>query len=117
MLDVDTHHMVDADGVPSLHDGQEGNEGGDHPASANHQGHAHGCHFVAVHQRLATDSVVPAHTLNIVTLFSKMTRMSQSVRIQYKMAHVVFPVYATSLLLGRVHTLRHIDFTIALYEI
>jgi len=52
--------VVDADAVPALHDGQEGDEGGNHPAAADHQSHAHGRHLVLVHQRLAADSVVPA---------------------------------------------------------
>lgn len=56
-----THHVVDADAVPALHDGQEGDEGGDDPAAADHHGHSHGRHLVAVDQRLAADGVVPAN--------------------------------------------------------
>lgn len=52
--------MVDADAVPALHDGQEGDEGGNHPAAANHQSNSHRCHFIPVDQRLAADGVVPA---------------------------------------------------------
>lgn len=52
--------MVDADAVPALHDGQEGDERGDNPAPADHQSHSHGRHFVLVDQRLAADSVIPA---------------------------------------------------------
>lgn len=52
--------MVDADAVPALHDGQEGDEGGDDPTSADHQSHSHGRHFVTIDQRLAADGVVPA---------------------------------------------------------
>lgn len=53
--------MVDADAVPALHDGQEGDEGGDDPAAPNHQSHSHRSHLVPVDQRLAADRVVPAH--------------------------------------------------------
>lgn len=52
--------MVDADAVPALHDGQERDEGGNHPAAPDHQSHSHGRHLVPVDQRLAADSVVPA---------------------------------------------------------
>lgn len=56
-----THQVVDADAVPAQHDGQEGDEGGNNPTAAHHQSHSHGRHFVLVDQRLAADSVVPAH--------------------------------------------------------
>lgn len=56
-----THDVLDADGVPALHDGQEGDEGGNDPAAANHQSHSHGRHLVAVDQGLTADGVVPAH--------------------------------------------------------
>lgn len=55
------HQVVDADAVPALHDGQEGDEGGNDPAAANHQSHSHGRHLVAVDQGLTADGVVPAH--------------------------------------------------------
>ena len=54
-----THQVVDADAVPALHDGQEGDDGGNHPAAPDHQGHSHRGHLVPVDQRLAADSVVP----------------------------------------------------------
>lgn len=52
--------MVDANAVPTLHDGQERDEGGNDPTAADHQSHSHGRHLVPVDQRLAADRVVPA---------------------------------------------------------
>lgn len=57
--------MVNANAVPALHDGQEGDEGGNDPAAANHQSHSHGRHLVAVDQGLAADGVVPAQTTRV----------------------------------------------------
>lgn len=54
--------MVNADAVPALHDGQEGDEGGDDPAAADHHSHSHGRHLVPVDQGLTADGVVPAQT-------------------------------------------------------
>lgn len=53
--------MVNADAVPAQHDGQEGDKGGDDPASAHHYSHSHGRHLVPINQRLAADGVVPAN--------------------------------------------------------
>lgn len=59
------HQVVNANAVPALHDGQEGDEGGNDPAAANHQSHSHGRHLVAVDQGLAADGVVPAQTTRV----------------------------------------------------
>lgn len=56
------HQVVNADAVPALHDGQEGDEGGNDPAAADHQSHSHRCHLVPVDQGLTADGVVPAQT-------------------------------------------------------
>lgn len=57
-----THYVLNADGIPALHDGQEGDEGGDEPATAQHGRHSHRGHLVSIDQRLAANSIVPEIT-------------------------------------------------------
>lgn len=57
-----THYVLNADGIPALHDGQKGDEGGDEPAPAQHCRHSHWGHLMSVDQRLAANGVVPEIT-------------------------------------------------------
>lgn len=57
-----THYVLNADGIPALHDGQEGDESGDEPATAQHGRNSHRGHLVSVDQRLAANGVVPEIT-------------------------------------------------------
>lgn len=57
-----TYNVLNADGIPALHDGQEGDKGGDEPATAQHGRHSHWGHLVSVDQRLAANSIVPEIT-------------------------------------------------------
>lgn len=62
-----TYDVLDADGVPALHDGKKGDEGGNEPAAAEHRCYSHRGHLVSVDQRLAADGVIPAvtHTVQV----------------------------------------------------
>lgn len=57
-----TYNVLNANGVPALHDGKEGDERGDEPAAAEHRCHSHWGHLMSVDQRLAADGIIPAVT-------------------------------------------------------
>lgn len=84
----DTYQIVYSNTVPALHDGQEGDEAWNDPASSQHECNSQGGHFVPIHQGLAAYGIVSererchVRVLQSVAECSRVRQSAQCLRLR-----------------------------------